>query len=188
MSRKIVALIAFACLWSAGVSRVAKAQDEAYSAIAQTSSGSGGKQVQFNFTITKWSTQDEIKQLGAILKDKGQDALLDELKKLDAGRIRTLSDTGSPIAIAEKWQDGDETVITLIAARQMSLFESKSRGRTTSTDYPFGFLQVRLNSKGEGKGKAVAAARIKYDKEKDSVRLDPYGNGATPIVNVRPNK
>jgi hypothetical protein len=188
MSRKIVVLIAFACFWSAGFSSLAIAQEEAYSAIAQTSSGTGGKQVQFNFTITKWSTQDEIKQLGAVLKEKGQDALLDSLKKLDAGRIRTLGDTGSPIAIAEKWQDKDETVITLILARQMTLFESKYKGRTTSTDYPFGFLQVRLDAKGEGKGKAVAAAKIKYDKEKDSVRLDPYGNGATPIINVRPNK
>jgi hypothetical protein len=188
MSRKIVALIAFAGLCSAGFSLMAKAQEEAYAAIAQTSSGSGGKQVQFNFTITKWSTQDEIQKLGAILKDKGQDALLDELKKLDAGRIRTLDGTGNPIAVAEKWQDGDQTVITMIGARGMTLFESKYRGRTTSTDYPFGFLQVRVNAKGEGSGKAVAAAKIKYDKEKDTVRLDPYGNGATPIINVRPNK
>jgi hypothetical protein len=187
MSRKTLMIVAFACLLSAGFSAMAKAQ-EAYSAIAQTSSGTGGKQVQFNFTITKWSTQDEIKQLGVILKEKGQDALLDELKKLDAGRIRTLDDTGNPIAIAEKWQTGDETVITLIAARQMKLFESKYRGRTNSNDYPFGFLQVKLNAKGEGSGKLVAAAKIKYDKEKDSVRLDPYGNGATPVINVRPNK
>jgi hypothetical protein len=187
MSRKILMFVAFACLFSGGFSVRAKAQ-EAYSAIAQTTTSAGSKQVQFNFTITKWSTQDDIKQLGAILKEKGQDALLDELKKLDAGRIRTLEDTGNPIAVAEKWQNGDETVITLIAARQMKLFESKYRGRTNSNDYPFGFLQVKLKANGEGGGKLVAAAKIKYDKEKDSVRLDPYGNGATPVINVRPNK
>jgi hypothetical protein len=187
MSRKILMFVAFACACSAGFIAQAKAQ-EAYAAIAQTSSGTGSKQVQFNFTITKWSTQDDIQKLGAILKEKGQDALLEELKKLDAGRIRTLDSTGNQIALAEKWQNGDETVITLIAARQMSLFESKYRGRTTSNQYPFGFLQVKLNDKGEGAGKMVAAAKIKYDKEKDSVRLDPYGNGATPIVNVRPLK
>ena len=187
MSRKILMFVACASLVSGGLSVRAKAQ-EAYSAIAQTTTSAGSKQVQFNFTITKWSTQDDIKQLGGILKEKGQDALLDELKKLDAGRIRTLEDTGNPIAVAEKWQKGDETVITLIAARQMKLFETKYRGRTNSTDYPFGFLQVKLNAKSEGGGKLVAAAKIKYDKEKDSVRLDPYGNGATPVINVRPNK
>jgi hypothetical protein len=187
MSRKTLMFVAFACVCSASFVAQAKAQD-AYAAIAQTTTSAGSKQVQFNFTITKWSTQDDIKQLGAILKEKGQDALLDELKKLDAGRIRTLEDTGNPIAVAEKWQNGDETVITLIAARQMKLFETKYRGRTNSTDYPFGFLQVKLNGKGEGGGKLVAAAKIKYDKEKDSVRLDPYGNGATPVINVRPNR
>jgi hypothetical protein len=187
MSSKFL-VVAVACLCSAVLMPRAKAQEEAYAAIAQTTTSTGGKQVQFTFTITKWSTQDEIKQLGTILKEKGQDALLEEMKKLDAGRIRTLDQTGNQIAVAEKWQNGDETVITVIAARQMSLFESKYRGRTTSNQYPFGFLQVKLNDKGEGAGKMVAAAKIKYDKEKDSVRLDPYGNGATPIVNVRPLK
>jgi methionyl-tRNA formyltransferase len=186
MSKKLLIFVAGACLVCAGLGRTAKAQEEAYTAMGTTSSDTGGKQVQFNFTITKWATQDEIKQLGAILKDKGQDALLEELKKMDSGRINQKGDTGNQIAIAEKWQDGSDTVITLIAARRMSMFETKSRG--VSTKYPFGFLQVKVNDKGEGSGKLVAAAKIKYDKEKETYRLDPFGNGATPVTNVRPLK
>jgi hypothetical protein len=187
MSRKIGILIAFASLFIAGSPRHARAQDEAYTASARVGKDVGGGLVQFNFTITKWATQDEIKALGAVLKDKGQDALLSELKKLDAGRIRRVGDTGIAIAVAEKSQHGGKTIITLIAARQMSLSEV-NRGRSTSTDYPFGFLQVQLDEKSEGSGKMVTAAKIKYDKDGDAFRLDPFGNGATPVNNVRPLK
>jgi hypothetical protein len=186
MSRKIGIVIAFACLCLLASPRHATAQDEAYTASARVSKDTGGL-VQFNFTITKWATQEEIKRLGATLKDQGQDALLAELKKLDAGRIRRPNDTGIAIAVAEKSQHEGKTIITLIAARQMSVSEA-NRGRSTSTNYPFGFLQVQLNDKGEGSGKMVTAAKIKYDKEGDTFRLDPFGNGATPVNNVRPLK
>ena len=186
MSKKVLIFFAFVCLFSAGLGQVAKAQEEAYTAMATTNRDTGAKQIQFDFRITKWATQDQIKQLGALLKDKGQDALLEEMKKLDSGRINEKGDTGNQIAIAEKWQDGNDTVITMIAARRMSMFETKGRG--VSTKYPFGFLQVRVNANGEGSGKMVAAAGIKYDEEKGTYRLDPFGNGATPVTNVRPNK
>jgi hypothetical protein len=186
MSKTVLIVLASACLVSAGLSQMAKAQEEAYTAMATTNRDTGAKQIQFDFRITKWATQDQIKELGAVLKDKGQDALLAEMQKLDSGRINQKGDTGNQIAIAEKWQDGNDTVITMIAARRMSMFETKGRG--VSTKYPFGFLQVRLNANGEGSGKMVAAAAIKYDQEKGTYRLDPYGNGATPVSNVRPNK
>jgi hypothetical protein len=186
MSKKSLIFVAAVCLVFAGLGRVAKAQDEAYTAMATTSSDTGGKQVQFNFRITKWATQDDIKQLGVVLKDKGPDALLEELKKMDSGRINQKGDTGNQIAIAEKWQDGSDTIITMIAARRMTMFETKNRGK--SMDYPFGFLQVKVNAKGEGSGKLVAAAKIKYDQEKGTYRLDPFGNGATPVTNVQPLK
>jgi hypothetical protein len=185
MSRKMLTFTAVLCLACSVFARDAKAQD-AYTATAQMSTSTGSQQVQFNFTITKWSSQDDIKQLGAILKEKGQDALLQELLKLDAGRINRTDNTGNQIAVAEKWQDGDKTVITLISARNMSMRENKSGG--IAKTYPLGFLQVTLNSNGEGTGKMVTSAKVKYDKVADSFRLEPYGRGATPVSNVRRRK
>jgi hypothetical protein len=184
MFKKILGFTAVLCLTA--FTTGAMAQNDAWTASAQTPQTSGSQQVQFNFTITRWSTQDEIKQLGAILKDKGQDALLAELQKLDAGRINKIGDTGNQIALAEKWQDGGKTVITMIAARRMSLFETNAR--PVSKKYPLAFLQVTVDSNGEGSGKLVAAATVKYDKKSDSVRLEPYGQGATPVTNVKPLK
>ena len=188
MSRKMTMWVALASLVAGCFTQVSKAQEEAYTAVLQTKGdlGGGDPQIVFNFHITKWATQDEIKQLGAILKEKGQRSLFDEMNKRDAGRIYKRGETGNEIALAEKWQNGNDTVITMISARRMSMFETNAKG--VSTQYPFAFLQVTLNSQGEGSGKLVQAAAIKYDKEKDSFRLDPYGQGASVVSNVKPVK
>jgi hypothetical protein len=120
------------------------------------------------------------------LKERGQDALFGELKKLDAGRINEVGETGNQIAVAEKSTSGDQTIITLITARRMSTSEQSRKA--THTNYPFAFLQVTLNDKGEGAGKMVTAAKIKYDQSKGHAVLDPYGNGATAVTNVQPLK
>ena len=186
MSKKMLAISAVLCLALSLACREAKAQSESYTAIAQTAGSTGSQQVQFNFTITNWASQDDIKRLGGILKEKGQDALVEELQKLDAGRIQKVGDTGNQIAVAEKWQNGDKTVITMISARRMSGFEMKQRG--VSKGYPLAFLQVTLDSKGEGTGKLVAAAKVTYDKKGDTFRLEPHGQGATPVSAVKPQK
>ena len=184
MSR-IGVTIAAVCLISMALCQSAKAQNEAYSGILATSNA-GAKQIRFTFTITKWATEDEIKQLGKVLKEQGQNALFDELKKLDAGRINQVGETGNQIAVAEKSTAGSDTIITLITARRMSVAEQSRKA--TNTNYPFGFLQVKLNDKGEGTGKMVTAAKIKYDESKGHAVLDPYGSGATPVTNVQPLK
>jgi hypothetical protein len=74
----------------------------------------------------------------------------------------------------------------MIAARRMSLFETNSR--PVSKKYPLAFLQVTLNSNGEGSGKLVAQASVKYDKKNDNFRLEPHGQGLTPVSSVKPLK
>jgi hypothetical protein len=182
---RIAMTAAAICLVSLSLCQNATAQKESYSAIMVTRAPST-QHVRFTFNITKWATEDEIKQLGKVLKERGQDALFDELKKLDAGHINASGDIGNQIAIAEKSMSGNNTVITMINARRMSTVEQARNA--THTDYPFGFLQVTLNEKGEGTGKMVMAAKIKYDTSKGHSVLEPYGNGAAQVTNVEPLK
>jgi methionyl-tRNA formyltransferase len=182
---KFAITAAVVCLASMALCQNARAQDESYSAILATSNAQA-QQVRFTFTITKWATQDEIKQLGKVLKDQGQDALVAELKKLDSGRINKIGDTGNQIAVAEKSTAGDKKVITMITARRIDTMNKMAR--TTNSNYPFAFLQVTLDDKGEGTGKMVTAAKIKYDESKGHAVLDPYGNGAVNVTNVKPLK
>ncbi len=160
---------------------------EEYSGVAIGTGGpAGGKSISFQFRITQYTTDDEVRRLAELVKEKGTDALRRELEKLDAGRIRPVTTTGTAIAVARKRQVGPDTLITIVTARDMPFLELYRSPRTT--DYPFGFLQVKLNEKGEGTGQIMAAAKIRFDKKKGQYEIESYGNQYIKAINVRPVK
>ena len=164
-----------------------KTKPEAYSAVAIGTGGSvGGKSMQFDFRITKYTSDEELDQFAEILKEKGPEALRRALEKEDVGRINPAGRTGNQIAVARKRQDGSETVITIVTARTMPFIELYQSGR--STQYPFGYLQVKLDEKGQGAGQIMAAAKIRFNKKSGKYEIESYGNQYIKAVNVRPWK
>jgi hypothetical protein len=164
-----------------------KAPTEAYSGVAMGTGGSvGGKTIQFDFRITQYTGDEEVQNFAQLVKDKGTDALRRALEKEDNGRISAAGSTGNQIAVARKRQEGDNTIITIVTARNMPFVELYNNGR--STNYPFGFLQVTLNTKGEGTGQIMAAANIRFDKKNGQYQIESLGNQYIKAVNVRPSK
>jgi len=162
-----------------------KPKPEAYSGVAVGTGGSvGGRTKQFDFRITSYTTDEEVQEFAALLKNKGQDALLSALEKQDKGRLNPVGSVGNQIAVARKRKQGANTIITIVTARIMSFGELYNGGR--STDYPFGFMQVTLNDKGEGTGQVMAAAKIRFDKKKGQYQIESFGNQYVKITNVRP--
>jgi hypothetical protein len=146
-----------------------KMKPEAYSAVAMGTGGSvGGKSMQFDFRITQYTTEEEVNNYAEILKEKGPDALRRALEKQDVGRINPTGRTGNQIAVARRRQEGSDTVITMVTARNMPFIELYRGGRTT--DYPFGFLQVKLPANGPGTGQIMAAAKYQIQRQKGSLR------------------
>ena len=163
------------------------AKSDAYTGVAMGTGGSvGAKSVGFDFRISRYTTDEEVDQLAALLKEKGQDALRRAMEKLDVGRVNPVGSTGNQIAVARKKQVGSETMITIVTARIMPFVELYRGGR--STDYPFGFIQVKLNEKGEGGGQILVAAKIRFDKKKQHYEIESLGNQYIKAVNVRPAK
>ena len=119
-------------------------------------------------------------------EDKGPDALRRALEKQDVGRINPTGRTGNQIAVARKRQEGSDTVLTMVTARNMPFIELYQGGRTT--DYPFGFLQVKLPQNGPGTGQIMAAAKIRFNKKEGRYEIESYGNQYIKAVNVRPWK
>jgi len=125
-----------------------------------------------------------MESLAVLLKSKGQDALLTKAEKLDAGRVNAVGSVGNPIAIARKWQVDNQTVITIVTARNMPFMELYNNGR--STDYPFGLLKVKLDERGQGTGQIMAAAKLRFDKKQGRFEIESFGNQYIKAVNVRP--
>jgi len=164
-----------------------KPAPEAYSGVAMgTGGGVGGKTIQFDFRITQYTTDEEVQKFAQLVKDSGTTALRRALEKEDKGRINAVGSTGNQIAVARKRQQGENTIITIVTARNMPFVELYNGGRTT--DYPFGFLQVTLNAKGEGIGQIMAAAKIRFDKKKGNYEIESFGNQYIKATNVRPWK
>jgi len=185
---RIVAVVAclFVCLSLDGVAQD-KTSPEAYSGVAIGTGGSvGGKSIHFDFRIAQYTTDEEVQQFAQLVKEKGTDALRRALEKEDKGRISPVGSTGNQIAVARKRQQGADTIITIVTARNMGFTELYNSGRTT--DYPFGFLQVTLNAQGQGTGQIMAAAKIRFDKKKENYEIESYGNQYIKATNVRPWK
>ena len=183
----ILLMIACTALSLAAYGQDEQKVSEAYTGVAIGTGGSvGGRSISFDFTITRYTTDEELAKFAMIVKEKGQDALRSALEKEDKGRISPVGSVGIEIAVARKRQVGTTTIITIVTARSMSFRELYRSGR--SVDYPFGYLQVKLNQKGEGAGQIMAAAKIRFNKKSGQYEIESYGNQYIKAINVRPNK
>jgi hypothetical protein len=183
----LILALAFGSLLLTSHAQDDKKQTEAYSGVAMGTGGTvGGKTKQFDFSITTYTTDEELDKFAALLKEKGQDALRRALEKEDKGRLSPVGSVGNQIAVARKRKEGTDTIITIVTARIMPFVELYNNGR--STDYPFGYLQVRLNDKGEGTGQIMAAAKIKFNKKEGRYEIESFGNQYIKAVNVRPSR
>ncbi len=186
MSRIAVIAICVLCLVSTGFCQESKTKPEAFTGVAIGTGGPvGGKSTSFDFSVTRYTTDEEVQQYAALLKQKGQGALSSAAEKLEAGRINVVGRVGNQIAIARKKQVDNQTIITIVTARNMPFMELYNNGR--STDYPFGYLQVKVDEKGQGTGQIMAAAKLRFDKKQGRFEIESFGNQYIKAVNVRPN-
>jgi hypothetical protein len=187
MSRIAIIAIGVLCVASAGICQEMKSAPDAYTGTAVGTGGAvGAKSIGFDFRITRYITDEEVQQFASLLKKKGQDGLRSAAEKLDAGQINAVGRIGNQIAFARKRQSGNQTIITIVTARNMPFMELYNNGR--STDYPFGYLHVKLDEKGQGTGQIMAAAKLWFDKKQGRFEIESFGNQYIKAVNVRPNK
>jgi len=76
---------------------------EAYSAVAIGTGGTfGGRTIQFDFRVTRYTSDKEVQKLAQLLAEKGQDDLRRALEKEDVGRINPTGTVGNQIAVAQE--------------------------------------------------------------------------------------
>ncbi len=185
MKYAVLLMVVYATFSLASYGQNDKQKPDSYSGVAIGTGGTvGGKTLGFNFNVSAYTTDQELQSFATLLKEKGQDALLNVLQKQDKGRFSPTGSTGTQIAIARKRQHGTETIITIVTARPMSFAEVYRNGRSVS--YPFGYLQVKINDKGIGTGQIMAAAKLRFDKKSGQYEIESFGNQYIKATNVRP--
>ena len=148
----------------AGASEAApkSVRSEAFSALAQLPTVATTMNVRID--ISGYSTEQEGKQLHALLLDGGPDALLKALRKMKSkGRIEpegAISFYDFKFILSKNTPTGRH--IYAVADRPLSFLESYFN--TRSTDYPFGILELDLKGEGgkeKGEGTLIYAAKIR---------------------------
>ncbi len=159
-------------------------------AFAVNLSGIGRARPQtLQIVIERWSTDEERKKLLDTLVEKGGDKLYDVVQDIKprAGFIRTTTSLGWDIQYARETPTPSGGRRILFATdRPMSFREM--RENTRSTDYDFIVCEIRLGPDGKGEGKLAVGTKVTYDRGKNQIELENYGQEPVRLTQVTVEK
>lgn len=139
-----------------------------------------------DITISRWSTDADRDRLLSILRDKGQDALLDALQKMPVvGYITTPGSLRYDLRFARQMpQPEGGRKIVIATDRYIGSWEAANRPRTV--DYPFTIIELQLDKTDHGKGWASIYTKITATDQ--GVELENFANEPVMLNEVRPVK
>lgn len=137
-------------------------------------------------SVDRWSTNAERNRLVTSLREKGSDALLDELQDMPSvGRIRTPDSLGYDLRYAQQTpgEDGGRRIV-IATDRPIGFWEAWARPR--SVDYPFTVIQMQIDANGRGKGTMSIATKIRaYD---NMIELEDFASAPVMLNEIRARK
>jgi hypothetical protein len=142
-----------------------------------------GKSFGLDVYITAWTTDQQVKDYGSVLKEKGPDGLVSMMEKSDdVGRLSPTGFVGSSFRFATYRQTPNGGLhIVMVTNRPMSFGELYRSGR--STDYQFGIVVLDVDKNGKGTGKLAPICKIKFN-NKNELEIESYGQKPFRLVNV----
>lgn len=140
--------------------------------------------------INRWSTEEEVDALHAILVEKGHDGLVDALQKQEeTGWVRARgmeSLTNFPREIlryARQYPMGDKRRIVLALDRPISFAEAVERPRWNR--YDMTLIVMDVDSEGRGEGQVAMGARLSMDVPNDRLVIETFSTEPVRLMNVR---
>src|SRR5262245_51980431 len=153
-------------------------------AIVNNNLGSGAGRVLIR--VTRWSTPDETMRLVNLLKSKGPEKLLDELKGMKSvGSIRTPDTLAYDLRYSHEQpgEDGGRRIV-LATDRPIGFWEQRNQPRTIQ--YPFTVIQMQMGKDGQGQGTLSYATRITV--RGNTVELENYATQPVMLTEIRSEK
>ncbi len=144
----------------------------------------------FTLDITGQTSDEQARNYLNILKDKGQDRVLDAIDKNELGRFSIDKNIGVPVNVVRE-NDVDGMRRIFVVFRRWTRFAELRYGYR-SLDYPFGVIEIYIDPKtGKGEGTYIAAAKIRWNSDGDKISQVEIENFATfpaRLLNVRSDR
>lgn len=165
----------------------ASLQGERFLANAMALGGVSGT-FRIEFTIERWSTDEERAEFLDILVRGGQEALGNAMRQAGAGReighVRVNARLSYPIAYAYAFPDDEGGRRVVIATdRPIDALEAIARSRTL--DYSVSVAELQLDADNRGEGALMVAAAVVADTERGTLTLENFGQAPVRLRNVR---
>jgi hypothetical protein len=137
-----------------------------------------------DISINRWSSDADRDRLLAILRDKGQNALLDALQKMPVvGYMTTPGSLRYDLHFARQRDQAEGgRMIFLMTDRYIGSWEAANRPRTI--DYPFTLLQLQVDKDGRGVGKASIYTKITAT-DANTIELENFANEPVMLNEVK---
>jgi hypothetical protein len=195
MKRLIILAVIFLMLPLAFAPTEANAQgrERFTGTVVYFGSGRNTRTVTTNFTldITGMTTNEQVQNYLSILKDKGQEQVLNAMDDNELGRFSVSSSVGIPINfVRERETNGHRHIF--IAFRRWTQFAELRYGYR-SLDYPFGVIELMIDPRtGKGEGTYIAAARVRWDSDGDNgeprVEIENFATYPARLMGVQSDR
>lgn len=140
----------------------------------------------FTLRLNGQTSQAEIDRLVSVLREGGQDKLLDELNDEKVGNFSIGARVARDVNAAHVTTVDGKMRIRAVFARWLGFGEL--RGGYRSVDYPFTYLELFIDPRtGKGEGTFIAAARIRF-REKDGadqIEIEDFGTFPGRLMGVQ---
>lgn len=121
---------------------------------------------QFTLTIDSQTSNESVERYLTVLKNDGQDKLIDAINDQRIGRFSVGANVGVPINVVRESVSDGKRRFFIVFERWTEFAELRYGYR--SLDYPFGVIELIIDEKtGKGEGTYFAAARINWDSGRD---------------------
>ena len=192
--RNILTTILFLTLFTFALMNAnAQGRESFTGTVVYYGSGLSTRTVTTNFTldITGYTSDAQAKNYLNILKDKGQDQVLDAIDNTELGRFSVGANVGAPVNIVrERDSDGNRRIFVVF--RRWTQFAELRYGYR-SLDYPFGVIELFIDPRtGKGEGTYIAAAKVRWDSDGDDgapqVEIENFATYPARLLGVSSNR
>ena len=177
----ILTAILFLTLFAfASVNADAQGKERFTGTVIYYGSGLSTRTVTTNFTldITGYTSDEQAKNYLNILKDKGQEKVLDAIDNTELGRFSVGANIGVPVNVVRESDSEGKRRIFVVFKRWTQFAELRYGYR--SLDYPFGVIELFIDPRtGKGEGTYIAAAKVRWDSNGDNAPQVEIENFAT---------